>query len=136
MTPDKAKTLNELAGHLAVSRDRRECFSLFGWEVGDGWFDLLKDAVMELRAFDDQDGRRGLYIAQVKEKFGTLRLYLNGYNEEAEAIVTKAERRSEVTCETCGAAGRLRGGGWLYTACDAHTQPEHLLDTTEDEDDD
>ena len=38
---------------------------------------------------------------------------------------------SSIICETCGAPGKHRGRGWFYTACDAHTKEEDLIDETE-----
>lgn len=55
--------------------------------------------------------------SQVKEKFGTLRFYMTSSSDEMEAIIREAERKSAVTCEECGKKGKLRGRGWLYTAC-------------------
>lgn len=94
---------------------------------GDGWFGLLLEASVALEEFDVQ-------AVQVKEKFGTLRLYLAGpdsNDERVHAIVRRAEERSCVECEECGAAGERRGGGWILTLCDAHYTPD-----PEDDDDD
>lgn len=57
---------------------------------------------------------------QVKEKFGTLRFYYTGGDDIISGMVLMAECLSSVMCETCGNAGKLRGSGWLYTACDEH----------------
>ena len=65
-------------------------------------------------------------LDQVKEKFGTLRFYYSGGDEYISGMVTMAEAMSGVTCEECGDPGERRGGGWIYTACDLHTKPEHL----------
>lgn len=59
---------------------------------------------------------------QVKEKYAGLRFYYSGGDDEIQAAVTFAEMLSERTCETCGALGKVRGQGWYYTACDAHTR--------------
>ena len=64
-------------------------------------------------------------LDQVKEKFGTLRFYYTGGDDYVRGLVSMAEAMSGVTCEQCGAPGDLRGQGWLYTACDAHTKEEH-----------
>jgi hypothetical protein len=40
---------------------------------------------------------------------------------------------STITCETCGAPGKRRGRGWIYTACDAHTKELDLIDDPEGE---
>jgi len=69
--------------------------------------------------------------AQVKEKFGTLRFYINAGDDVAYALVSLAESMSARTCETCGSPGKSRGRGWIYVACDEHTCEEDK----EDEDD-
>lgn len=58
---------------------------------------------------------------QVKEKYGTLRFYYNGGDDMVDGMVRMAESMSGVTCEKCGDVAKLRGNGWLYTACDNHT---------------
>jgi hypothetical protein len=46
-----------------------------GWpEVGDGWRDLLERAGARIRAVVQADGGR-FHVTQIKEKYGTLRLY-------------------------------------------------------------
>jgi len=57
---------------------------------------------------------------QVKEKFGTLRFYLDTpLGDEIDALVDKAEAASGVTCEACGCPGSLRcRKGWYSTLCD------------------
>jgi hypothetical protein len=71
-------------------------------------------------------------LDQIKEKFGTLRFYYTGGDEYISGMVTMAEAMSGVTCEECGNPGERRGRGWIYTACDTHTKPEHL-DSNEEE---
>lgn len=63
---------------------------------------------------------------QVKEKFGTLRFYTHGGNDIIYALIGFAESMSGVTCEVCGAPGKRRGSGWIYTSCDAHAHKEDL----------
>ena len=85
----------------------------FYFECDDGWHLLLFVAARQLEALD-QD----LKASQVKEKFGTLRFYLDTYTEEAIEIIREAEEKSAVTCEGCGEAGKLREGSWLRTLCE------------------
>jgi hypothetical protein len=59
---------------------------------------------------------------QVKEKFGTLRFYVQGANEQTYHYIEFAEALSARTCEECGAPGRTRGGGWVRTLCDRHEE--------------
>jgi hypothetical protein len=59
-------------------------------------------------------------IAQIKEKFGTLRFYYDGGDDYISGMVSLAESMSGVACEECGSVGERRGGGWIRTLCDAH----------------
>ena len=59
--------------------------------------------------------------SQVKEKFGTLRFYYSGGDEVVHGMVDLAESMSGVTCEVCGKPGTVRGGGWIQTLCDEHS---------------
>lgn len=56
-------------------------------------------------------------LDQVKEKFGTLRFYYTGGDDEISGMVSMAESMSGVTCESCGNPGECRGGGWVHTYC-------------------
>jgi hypothetical protein len=86
----------------------------FGIECGSGWDDLIENTLEQLEAVN-QD----VVIDQIKEKFGTLRIYFSGGGKEAEDIVGVAERQSALICESCGADGILtRNRHWLMTACD------------------
>lgn len=58
-------------------------------------------------------------VSQVKEKFGGLRFYADCSSEEADRIITAAERESVRTCQDCGAPGERRGTQWIWTLCDA-----------------
>jgi hypothetical protein len=59
-------------------------------------------------------------IVQVKEKFGTLRFYIDNGNRVSNAIANYAEAMSEVTCEKCGNAGITYETGWHKTLCKQH----------------
>lgn len=59
-------------------------------------------------------------IAQIKEKMGGLRFYVNGpLSNELRAQILQAENIESLrACERCGAPGRLREGRWRHTYCD------------------
>ena len=98
-----------------------------GWpEVGEGWRDLLERACVPIRAAVQAD-RGSFKFTQLKEKYGTARLYWQGaLSPEADArveeIIDLAEARSACTCEICGEVGQLYGPGWLTTRCAAHAE--------------
>lgn len=108
----------------------------WGFSCGDGWFRILFELSEEidaiLKKMDTDTGFTeatkttkeprtpavdAFKVVQVKEKFGTLRYYVNYSSDEISAAVNKAEHRSAVTCEECGEPGVLRGTTWWRTAC-------------------
>ena len=77
--------------------------------VGPGWKDIIVRLVDDLYALG-WDGQ----VAQVKEKFGGLRFYLNSEGTpEMSARIAAAEDESFVTSEFSGKPGKLRDTGWL-----------------------
>jgi uncharacterized protein with HEPN domain len=98
-------------------------FAREGFAVGDGWFRLIERLSAKM-ATDPE-----LVVAQVKEKFGTLRFYLKlGANLRPDLRLARdrAVRESAHTCEVCGNPGKLltRWRGWLAVRCG----PCHWLD--------
>jgi len=57
-------------------------------------------------------------IAQVKEKWGSLRIYLTYYNPQINSILSFAESMSFKTCEKCGKPGTPSRSGWIVVLCD------------------
>lgn len=105
---------------------------LWGFECGDGWHPIIFSLCSNIQTYLDWVNRKETVVQQVvadqvKEKFGGLRFYYTGGDERIMGLVSMAESWAAQTCEVCGARGRLRGKGWLYTACDTHTKPEHLV---------
>lgn len=92
---------------------------------GPGWSDLI-EAVNELV---DQEGVDPITFSQIKEKYGSLRMYWHGIDPvgRIDALVDAAEEISEGVCETCGKASKMRQsggpGGYVHSACDDHAIP-------------
>ena len=64
-------------------------------------------------------------VAQVKEKFGTLRFYVYGGNDAIQGMIRLAETMSARTCELCGDPGEStyqKVGGWIQTLCPDHME--------------
>lgn len=124
--------------------DMKETAMCWGFECGDGWFNIIDQlcsniqhhidwAQQQKEKYGRGEGCSQVVAVQVKEKFGTLRFYTNGGDEQIYGMIRMAESMSAVTCEDCGAPGKLRGRGWLYTACDVHTKTSDLIETKEEE---
>ena len=91
----------------------------FGFEHDDGWYDLL-DRLMEniTEYLKKNDFKYNVEVAQIKEKFGGLRFYYSGGNEEIDNIVSFVEDLSYKTCEFCGSTNNIgRTDGWIITCC-------------------
>lgn len=63
---------------------------------------------------------RQVVVSQVKEKFGTLRFYVDRGNDEIHAMINMAESMSARTCEVCGSPGKSNSHGWITTLCETH----------------
>lgn len=97
--------------------------------VGDGWRDLIETAIERIADVMRAHPGASVSIKQIKEKFGSLRLYWQGQKLDESTrlavveIVALAEARSACSCETCGAEGALHdSGGYLFTACAEHAE--------------
>lgn len=95
----------------------------WGFDCGDGWFNILNQLMGNIQHHIDWKNRNGevvpqVTLDQVKEKFGTLRFYYTGGDEYIHGMVALAEAMSGVTCESCGNPGERKGGGWVHTYCE------------------
>lgn len=81
--------------------------------VGEGWADLVR------RAFEALP--EGHMILQVKEKFGSLRIYFEPNERAYEDLIDQLAAESLAICEVCGGPGRHRTDRyWQRTLCDKH----------------
>ena len=94
--------------------------------VGEGWVPILDRLFGDLTSLGwDQEK---MPVAQIKEKFGELRVYLDEQkidHESERAFLKSVEDRlgqaateSYTVCQHCGEPGKLRGGRWLRVLCD------------------
>lgn len=67
--------------------------------------------------------------AQVKEKFGALRFYVDRGNDTHRAYITFAETMSATICEECGATKDVyQTHGWVHTVCVACAKKFNMED--------
>ena len=96
-----------------------------GFCVNEGWWPILTNLCANIQHHLDWKNKKSevipqVTIAQIKEKFGGLRFYYNGGDDQIQGMVTMAEAWASNTCETCGKPGQQRSGGWIKTLCDEH----------------
>ena len=81
--------------------------------VGEGWRKLVTKLVEDIIKIDST-----VEIIQIKEKFGTLRFYVNCGNDEIFDLIEKADQESGKTCESCGTKRNVTTEGrWVLTLC-------------------
>lgn len=109
---DRFKTM-----YSGVDLPPTESLMCFGFECGDGWFNIIWNLSEELEKLHPN-----IKATQVKEKYGTLRFYIAGVPHEVfddiYMAIDQATLLSAKTCEECGAPGQLcHAGYWFRTLC-------------------
>ena len=61
-----------------------------------------------------------IQFTQIKEKYGTIRVYTNYYDQKIRNHIDFAELMSSTTCEVCGAPGVINTKSWLKVRCQKH----------------
>lgn len=92
----------------------------FYFECLNGWYGLLDALCDRLQERVDVHGDPQVVAQQVKEKYGTLRFYVDVASPEQLALIDQAEADSARICDICGAQGMLRNDGWMRSRCDQH----------------
>lgn len=95
-------------------------FSVWGFECGDGWFNLI-DVLCARLQLATTHGAPQIVAAQVKEKFGTLRFSASGADLRQRGMIDLAEMMSSRLCEICGNPGETISTGWMRTRCPIHS---------------
>lgn len=102
-------------------------FARFGLEVGSGWLPLVYELFGLLNDLQAGSGQ-AVSISQVKQKFGSLRIYISGGNsisEDMDLLESVFESLSMRICDICGAPGRLKSDdGYWCTRCPHHHNSE------------
>lgn len=81
---------------------KEQSLMCYGFCCGDGWYNLIDDMCQEIEDYCDKNNLNRPKAAQVKEKFGGLRFYIYGGDDEIYNIISKAEKKSYSTCSGCG----------------------------------
>lgn len=90
----------------------------FLFECGPGWEKILRKALniieQEIAKSEDPES---MFVTQIKEKWGTLRIYMSYETDKISSVIERAEDKSEDTCEICGDPGELQAKGWYKVRC-------------------
>lgn len=101
--------------------DMRVTAMCWGFEIGDGWFDIiwslsekLEDEILKI----PEPERKSVCASQVKEKYGTLRFHMTRETDEMSKLIGEACQKTHTTCEDCGQQGKVRDpDGWVTVRC-------------------
>jgi len=132
MKQELDKLLCEKYPKMMVNRNApmTETCMCWGFDCGDGWFNILDQLMGNIQHHIDWNNKNfekgyaqykqvpQVTLDQVKEKFGTLRFYYTGGDDEISGMVRMAESMSGVTCEECSAPAKTHGPGWIRTICE------------------
>jgi hypothetical protein len=89
------------------------------FEVGDGWYGLLYQLILNVRFNDEAKGKWVTKVTQCKEKFGGLRFYVTGTSDKNWDLIREAEQKSYGVCEVTASEVEVGvwNGGWIITLC-------------------
>lgn len=99
--------------HLSAT----ESCMYWGISCGNGWYNIIRNLCLKITEYCEENNLELPQFEQVKQKFGTLRIYLhNNCDANISQFIREAENESSVTCEISGEPGTRRTmGGWIYT---------------------
>lgn len=99
-----------------------------GFAVGTGWWPIIETLCANIQSHTDWWNKNHekhpvveqVVVEQIKEKFGGLRFYYTGGDDQISGMVRMAEAWADHSCEECGAPGTSGGKGWIKTLCPVH----------------
>jgi hypothetical protein len=96
--------------------------AIHSFPCGDGWFEIINTLCATLEHYDHNRSKKTDYcpveVTDVKEKWGQLAFYNLGGNDYTDGAIELAAEMSLITCDRCGASGRLRKRSWMQCLCD------------------
>ena len=126
VSPELEKRLVGEFPHLFADygKPAEETCMAWGCEHGDGWFPIILGLC---ECIDLRVKHRGIEFrfAQIKEKFGTLRVYCYGSDDYIDGAIRMAEEMSSVTCEITGSVGQLCKSGYWYRTLSSEMAAVH-----------
>lgn len=135
MKQELEKKLFESYPKLYANSHSQHSSMMYGFTCGSGWYDLINEmsSVLENLILAQPKNIQDSYRAdQVKEKFGTLCVYMSSSTVEMDTIINSAVLKSSETCMECGGPGKLDSSQhWIMVLC--HRCSEERLKRSDDE---
>jgi hypothetical protein len=93
----------------------------WGIDTENGWYWLINELCSSIQSYIDANQHleiQQVEAVQVKQKYGSLRFYYSGGNDDINGMVMFAEKLSYSICENCGSKrGIKHTRGWILTLC-------------------
>ena len=90
-----------------------------GEELPDGWHKLFLMYCKEMRPHLIKSNMLDKFqFSQIKEKYGTMRIYNCGYPKSADYLTSLYEYYSTFVCQRCGKPSKWVTKGWVSFFCD------------------
>lgn len=79
----------------------------WGFQCGDGWFQILYDLSQKLSDYLIQHPAVDFEVTRVKSKLGFLHVGLSFHNADLRKLIDFACQQAQITCELTGKPGKL-----------------------------
>ena len=104
-----------------IDNEPKTSYELFGVECGNGWKPLIDRYFKWIEEYNnDKSEENKIETLQIKEKFGSLRIYPSSYTDELHNLIEKLEEESSNICEECGKhiEEPIIKNHWIYPLCE------------------
>lgn len=97
----------------------KESLMCFGFDVSEHWIKPIEEMLILLNQYLNENNINDFRISQIKEKFGSLSIYHNKYEDNnINNIINVAVKKCYNICEECGSPGkRKKIDGWIKVLC-------------------
>lgn len=109
----------------------------YDYSFDDGWYNIVECAIdLIQKHLEHRNQVENFRFTQLKEKFGGLRMYKEGYYDDyIDGIIRFAESLSFKTCEVTGNPGlKCIKGGWIRTLCEEQQKIQGFKNPKGDDD--
>lgn len=93
----------------------------FDFSIGQGWMPILHTLCININASNNANPDGKVQFHQIKEKFGSLRIYVSYAQDSIDDVIHNwisfAEDLSEKICENCGKEAVAITEGWIKNLC-------------------
>lgn len=115
-----------------VNERAEEIYSNWKDDLPDGWVLEFQKFCYLLSYTAFKEGIGDFEVLQVKEKFGSARVYVAPYNEKVEAVINSFEGATMRICNVCGKEATKLSTDWILPYCDEcfeknHTRQDYYL---------